>query len=125
MSFSIEIIKYIFLSGALFFTLFGILIIFDFTPMRVKERNRIVTSIMCFSVSIVSINFIKIYAFLFIILTFCFNNDNSVENSVNNDISSRNKNIYKSMLENEDEFKRNSNLSLRSGNESINYINNK
>lgn len=53
MSFSIEIIKYIFLSGALFFSLFGILIIFDFTPMRVKERNRIVTSIMCFSVSIV------------------------------------------------------------------------
>ncbi len=40
-------------------------------------------------------------------------------------MSSRNKNIYKSMLENEDEFKRNSNLSLRSGNESINYINSK
>lgn len=121
MSFRTEFFKYIFLSGALFFALFGLLIIFDFTPMRVKERNRVTTSILCFSVSVVSFINYKIYAILYATLVFFINDENSEVNRS----SFRNSNVYRSMLENDDDFRRNSNMSKRSENQSINYINSK
>lgn len=122
MSFKTEFFKYIFLSGALFFALFGLLIILDFTPMRVKERNRVTTSILCFSVSVVSFINYKIYALLYVTLAFFINNENSEENRT----SIRNSNVYRSMLENDDDdFRRNSNMSKKSENQSINYINSK